>query len=72
MAAHEYEVLADMAGGQAPIWWTTDHAQTAHRWYREMLASGAPCDGGCGKVVRVSIYRDDRRLKSEAVRVEAA
>lgn len=64
---HAYRVHAKLAGERDPIDWVTEHAQTAHRWFNEMVQTRRPCDGGSGSVMLVSLYRDERLVRETMI-----
>lgn len=63
---HNYRVAAKMVG-RDPIVWETPHAQTAYRWYDEMLRTRCPCDGGSGRVMGVTLYRDEQLVRETMI-----
>jgi hypothetical protein len=63
---HSYRVRAKMVGKE-PIDWETTHAQTAYRWYDEMVRTRRPCDGGAGAVMGVGLYRNEQLVKETMI-----
>jgi len=56
-AKHVYELAVRLIEGRR-IEWTTEHAQTAYRWFDDTVRLKAPMDGGAGRVVAVYLTRD--------------